>query len=76
MEDWGELRILNWGVKILDLGFGLRVMELVDALPNTMAGQVIGSQLRQGAAGGSRCRISKGRQGWPNRRSGDMCLRR
>ena len=30
--------------------FGLRVMKLVDALPNTMAGRGMGSQLRQGAA--------------------------
>ena len=30
--------------------FGLRVMKLVDSLPNTMAGRAIGSQLRQGAA--------------------------
>ena len=41
MEDWGELRILNWGVNALNESelkartkrFGLRVMELVEVEP-------------------------------------------
>ena len=47
MEDRGELRILDWGVNSLNESelkarterFGLRVMKLVDALPNSMAGR-------------------------------------
>ena len=37
-------------LKVRTKRFGLRVMKLVDALPNTMPGRAIGRQLRQGAA--------------------------
>ena len=41
--------------------FGLRVMKLVDALPNTMAGRAIGSQLiRSGTSVGANYRAACG----------------